>query len=123
MTNRIGRLQLLGWWVASIIGSGIVLAIVLAVTNTTMQPERTRYPLSQALVLIAASLVMLKAIVSRLHDIGWSGWIALLVFVPLVNLLMILALVVIPGQKGPNTFGEPPIFFRRFRRIRADYPT
>jgi uncharacterized membrane protein YhaH (DUF805 family) len=28
----------------------------------------------QAVWLLAAALVMLKAIVSRFHDIGWPGW-------------------------------------------------
>jgi len=70
MSNRISRLELLFWFVASILGGGILLAIVASLTNTAIEIGRTRYPLSQALCLIAAAVVILKAVVSRFHDIG-----------------------------------------------------
>jgi uncharacterized membrane protein YhaH (DUF805 family) len=73
MANRIGRLELLFWFVTSIFGAGTALAIVSLVTSTPIQPERTRYPWLQAVWLLAAALVMLKAIVSRFHDIGWPA--------------------------------------------------
>jgi uncharacterized membrane protein YhaH (DUF805 family) len=116
MANRIGRLELLFWCVASILGGGIVLAVVSIFANIPIEPERTPH-WSQALALIAATLVMLKAQVSRLHDIGWSGRAVLLMFVPLVNVLALLLLLVMPGQKQPNRYGEPPIFLQRLRKL------
>lgn len=116
MANRIGRLELLFWYVASILGSAILLAIVEGLTHTTIKFDQTRFPLSQALCLIAAAVVLLKAVVSRFHDIGWSGWAALLVFVPLAGIVALLLLVVVPGQKRPNLYGQPPIFLQRFRK-------
>jgi uncharacterized membrane protein YhaH (DUF805 family) len=117
MSNRIGRLELLFWFVMSILGTGILLAIVESLTNTAIQFDRTRYPLSQALCLIVAAVVMLKAVVSRFHEIGWSGWAVLLMFVPLVDILALLLLLVVPGQKRPNPYGEPPRFLQRFRKL------
>lgn len=32
-------------------------------------------------VVLFASVVILKAAVSRLHDLGWTGWVVLLAFV------------------------------------------
>jgi uncharacterized membrane protein YhaH (DUF805 family) len=55
--------------------------------------------------------------VSRFHDIGWSGWAVLLMFVPLVGAVAFLLLLVVPGQKRPNLHGEPPIFLQRFRKL------
>jgi len=122
MANRIGRIELLFWFVASIIGCGIMLGIVSVLTNTPLEPGRTRYPWSQALWFVAASIVMLKAIVSRLHDIGRSGWAVLLMFVPLVNLVALLLLTVVPGQKSANPYGEPAVFLQRLRRIGSAQP-
>ena len=116
MGNRIGRLELLFWFVASILGSGILLAIVSILTNTAIEPGRA-YFLSQALCVMAAAVVILKAVVSRFHDIGWRSWAVLLMFVPLVGVVAFLLLAVVPGEKRPNHYGEPPIFLRRFRKV------
>lgn len=117
MANRIGRLELLFWFVTSIFGAGIALAIVSALTNTPLHPERTRYPWLQAVWLMAAALVMLKAIVSRFHDIGWPGWAVLVIAVPLLDLVALLFLMLAPGQKHANVYGEPPIFLQRLRNL------
>jgi uncharacterized membrane protein YhaH (DUF805 family) len=114
MANRIGRLELLFWFVTSIVGAGIALAIVSFVTNTPIQLERTRYPWLQAVWLLAAALVMLKAIVSRFHDIGWA---VLIIAVPLVDLAALLFLVLAPGQKQANAYGEPSTFRQRLRNL------
>ncbi len=70
-----------------------------------------------AIVVLAASIVILKAEVSRLHDLGWPGWAVLLAFVPLVSILIFLLLLLAPGQKTNNPYGEPPIFLERFRKL------
>jgi len=88
-----------------------MLGIVSVLTNTPLEPGRTRYPWSQALWLVAASIVMLKAIVSRLHDIGRSGWAVLLMFVPLVNFVALLLLTVVPGQKSATRTASLQFFF------------
>jgi len=117
MANRIGRLELLFWFATSIFGAGIALAIVSVLTNTPIEPERTRYPWLQAVWFLLAALLMLKAIMSRFHDIGWPGWAVLVIAVPLVDLLALLFLMVAPGQKQANLYGEPPIFLQRLRRL------
>jgi uncharacterized membrane protein YhaH (DUF805 family) len=116
MSNRIGRLELLFWLVSSILGSGILLAIVAGLTRAPIELGRA-HPLSQALCLIVAAVVILKAVVSRFHDIGWPGWAALLLFVPLAGVIAFLLLLFVPGQKRPNLYGEPPIFLQRFRKL------
>jgi uncharacterized membrane protein YhaH (DUF805 family) len=58
---------------------------------------------------------MLKAVVSRFHDIGWPGWAVLIIAVPLVDLVALLFLLLAPGQKQANAYGERPIFLERFR--------
>ena len=117
MSNRIGRLELSFWFVASALSGDVLLSIVASLTNTAIEVGRTRYPLLQALCLIVTTVVILKAVVSRFHDIGWSGSAVLLMFVPLVDIVALLLLLVVPGQKRPNVYGEPPKFLQRFRKL------
>ncbi|PYT94895.1 MAG: hypothetical protein DMG36_03495 [Acidobacteria bacterium] len=49
--------------------------------------------------------------------IGRSGWVVLLMFVSLVNLVLLLLLTVVPWQKSANPYGEPAVFLQRLRRI------
>ena len=120
MANRIGRIELLFWFVTSIFVAGVGLGVVSVITNTAIQPERTRYPWLQAVWLLAAALVMLKAIVSRFHDIGWPGWAVFVMAVPLVDLIALLFLTLAPGQRQANVYGEPPIFLQRLRKLLAE---
>jgi hypothetical protein len=53
---------------------------------------------------------------SRFHDIGWSGRTVLVAFVPLLDVAALLFLLVMPGQKQPNRYGEPTKFLRRLRK-------
>lgn len=41
--------------------------------------------------------------IQRCHDFNASGWVSLLVLVPLANLIF----MIIPGTRGPNRFGAP----------------
>jgi uncharacterized membrane protein YhaH (DUF805 family) len=115
MANRIGRLERLFWYGASVLGAGIMLVIVATLTGTTVGPYP--HPLPQALIFIAASILALKAVLSRLHDIGWPGWALILMFVPFVNVLALFLLVIVPGQKSANAYGEPTVFLQRLRKI------
>lgn len=44
----------------------------------------------------------------RLHDIGWNGWLMLLVFVPIGNIVIWVATWFIPGNRGDNRYGPEP---------------
>ena len=68
--------------------------------------------------MVTAPLVILMIIiipanicvsVRRLHDLGKSGWMLLLMVIPLVNLiLMILWFIVDAGQPHANSYGDVP---------------
>ena len=44
----------------------------------------------------------------RLHDLDKTGWLQLILFVPLLGLLMLLYLTFAPGTDGDNRFGPAP---------------
>ncbi|HTV28084.1 MAG TPA: DUF805 domain-containing protein [Xanthobacteraceae bacterium] len=46
--------------------------------------------------------------VKRYHDLGLSGWFALLGFVPLLGAVVFLILSLVPGSAGENQYGADP---------------
>ena len=48
-----------------------------------------------------------RSTVFRLHDLGLSGWWTLLTWIPYLGAVVALLLLVVPGEKGSNAWGEP----------------
>lgn len=46
--------------------------------------------------------------VRRLHDLGKSGWMMLLMLLPVIGWLWLLILFVLAGQAGENAYGPDP---------------
>ncbi|ESY10681.1 DUF805 domain-containing protein [Mesorhizobium sp. LNJC394B00] len=70
---------------------------------------RTSIGYIPALLFVFAIYVPLVALfVRRLHDIGLSGWFALLCFAPALNAIAFIVLGVIPSQLGENQWGQVP---------------
>lgn len=46
--------------------------------------------------------------VRRLHDTGKSGWMMLLVFIPLIGGIWLLVLMIMEGDQGDNQYGPNP---------------
>jgi uncharacterized membrane protein YhaH (DUF805 family) len=60
-------------------------------------------PAGSAVGVVAALIVGYTLTMQRCHDFDTTGWLALLVFVPLANLVFWF----IPGTDGPNRYGKP----------------
>ena len=50
--------------------------------------------------------------VRRWHDIGKSGWFAVLNFIPIVGQVITITLFFIPGDSQKNKYGKPPVSIR-----------
>ena len=46
--------------------------------------------------------------VKRWHDVGMTGWFALLTLPPFANFMMFVLLCLLPGTTGPNRYGSDP---------------
>ena len=46
--------------------------------------------------------------VKRLHDIGRPGILSIALFIPVVSIAAFVALCLIPGNPGPNRYGQHP---------------
>lgn len=47
-------------------------------------------------------------IAQRCRDFGWTGWAALIIAVPVINVFFLIALFFIPGTDGTNRYGPDP---------------
>jgi uncharacterized membrane protein YhaH (DUF805 family) len=57
---------------------------------------------------LAVLLPSLAVLVRRLHDIGMSGWWILIGFVPFVGGIALFVFTLLPGNQGPNRYGDDP---------------
>lgn len=44
----------------------------------------------------------------RMHDIGQSGWMQLIAFLPVIGWIAVLVMCILPGQPHPNGWGPVP---------------
>ena len=104
VNGRIGRVRYLGWSMALLLLA--MLAYVIAAGAMAISPIVGGILMIP--VVIAAVVVTVQIGVQRLHDIGWSGWLWLLNFVPVVGSVFAILMLVIPGTQGANRYGPPP---------------
>lgn len=105
ITGRIGRVRYLAWSFVFMVALLVVIGVGAGI-GFAIHPVVGG--LLAAVLGIAAIVVSVQINVQRLHDIGWSGWLYLLNFVPIVGSVFPLLLLFIPGTTGVNRFGPPP---------------
>ncbi len=92
-SGRIGRLTFLGYFAASL-------------PFTMVASFQGAAPIVRLLCAIASLLCTMAPGVRRLHDMNVAGTFILVAFIPLINLVLLCSLLLIPGTRGPNRFGE-----------------
>jgi uncharacterized membrane protein YhaH (DUF805 family) len=60
------------------------------------------------LYVLAVFIPSLAVAARRLHDIGKSGWMLLLILIPVIGGIWLLVLMVTEGKPGPNEYGPNP---------------
>lgn len=70
--------------------------------------EGVGYGLVYALYLLAMFVPGLAVTVRRLHDVGKSGWMYLIVFIPIIGGIWFLVLMFTDGDSGTNEYGPSP---------------
>ena len=96
------------WWFAlfTFIVMVVLDVIVLAVQSSGIL--LTIFGLVFLVVAVGLIVPSLAAIVRRLHDTGKSGWLFLLVLIPLVGGIVLLVFYLLPSDAKANAYGEPP---------------
>ncbi|MBY8876169.1 DUF805 domain-containing protein [Streptomyces sp. PLK6-54] len=96
-----GRARRKEYWMYFLF-TGLVLVVLLAL-GTAMQ---TMVP--YLLYVVAVIVPSLSVMVRRMHDMGKSGWLALLGFIPVIGGIVMLAFGCIEGERRPNMYGPDP---------------
>ncbi len=109
--GRFGRLSYLGWnglLFVAVIFFGILAAIALP----GFSPEAGQNMPFLALLIIGILYIGIMYFsfvftIRRLHDRNHSGWLSLLILVPIANFIMMLYLSMAKGDADENQFGPP----------------
>lgn len=104
--GRIGRAHF-AWTCLAFIGIAIVMNVVTYAFSLFGDAVSALVGILMFALSLAMAVVGLGVSVRRYHDFGWSGWFALLGFVPIVNLVMLIILLFRQGDAAANSFGEP----------------
>ncbi|MDX5373468.1 MAG: DUF805 domain-containing protein [Pseudomonadaceae bacterium] len=104
VSGRIGRVRYLAW--SAVMSLAFMVLYFPALLAMSISPIVGGILL--AVVLIGAMVVGVQIGVQRLHDLNWSGWLWLLMLVPLANLVLAVLMLVVPGTDGANRYGPPP---------------
>lgn len=60
-----------------------------------------------SLAVIVCMVVYFRAAIGRCHDLGRSGWLSIVMFIPLISLILGCYLLFAKGQPEANKWGPP----------------
>ena len=89
----------------------IVIILICVVFDFVFGPvnEDGQIGLISGLATIVLFYPSIAVMVKRTHDHGYSGWLVLLIFVPVINVIYCFFLFFIPGTKDSNKYGPDPL--------------
>lgn len=91
--------------------AGLLLAVIQAfmLYRFTLVPEDSTAGQGWAsafwLMMIISVWANVALSVKRLHDVGKAGFLAVVLFIPVLSIIAFIALCLIPGNPGPNQYG------------------
>lgn len=111
--GRARRKEFWAFWLCfilvqlALVGFGIL--VNLAINGFGINAGRSSIGLLPAAIFtLAFGLSWIALVVRRLHDVGLSGWLVLLCFIPAIGEVALLVLGLAPSQVGENPWGPVP---------------
>lgn len=104
-SGRAGRKE---YWMFTLINA-IIAIIAMVIDNVLgMADETIGYGPLYGLYTLAMFIPALAVAVRRLHDIGKSGWMLLIAFLPFIGAIWLIVLLVKDSNSGENKYGSSP---------------
>lgn len=109
VNGRIGRQV---YWLAWIFVNCLAAIVLAQYIQVVADPESGRMMIEPppnriyALIMAVSMPFIIVISVKRLHDLNASGLFAITLLFPLVGLVATILLGIMPGNPGPNRFGE-----------------
>lgn len=95
---------------------GFLLSILSSIMSTVMTEMTEASSVVMHLLALLPLILMVvfgagafMLIIRRWHDLGKSGWLSLLMLIPLFNFFVLIFLWAKKGTDGPNTYGDDPL--------------
>ena len=109
--GRFGRFSYLAWNCLLAIVAAIIIGIFAVIFPTTfINMETSNFGggmIFLAVIYIAIFYFTFVFTIRRLHDRNHTGWLSLLMLVPLANVILMLYLIFAPGDDRSNSYGSP----------------
>lgn len=96
-TGRAGRAE---FW------SFVFMLLVVSLLLTLFGGPDGGMAVLLALFVVGSVVPYIAVMVRRLHDLGASGWLALVLVIPWLGSLAMFVAMLIPGQRAANKYGE-----------------
>lgn len=109
MEGRLGRLR----YLAYSFGLSVVIQLIATITVglASVIPGDIGAILTMIIMIVAYIMLLVTSffiLIKRIHDVNRSGWLLLLLLVPLINIFFGLYMLFARGTDGENNFGPPP---------------
>ena len=118
-TGRLGRLEYLIGNLIALVPLMILVTlndIAKLVVYQSIATGSTNFGiLHQILILIVWIFIIFFIIIKmsldmrRFHDLGYTGWLAILIFVPVIGGIYTIILLIFPGKTFKNKYGKQPV--------------
>lgn len=103
--NFEGRARRTEYWMFTLFN--IIFAIIALMIDYNIGDATTIFGIN-LLYSIAMLLPGLAVAVRRLHDIGKSGWMLFILFIPIIGSIWLIVLLATEGTPGENEYGTNP---------------
>ena len=96
--DRLGRVRFITYTIC-LYSIFLLISILILVSIENPSAWDDAYGVIRVIwVFVGLPYFLIRIVRPRLHDMGMSGWFGLLLFIPVINLVMLLALMLAPGQ-------------------------
>lgn len=108
--GRIGRLRYLAYLFAISVINMVPVTVLMAILGASGALKDSMDAIAGISVLLYLPLLVFSFVLAkrRFNDTNRSGWLALLLWIPLVNFFVSLYLVFAAGTDGGNDYGPAP---------------
>lgn len=102
-----GRSRRTRYWITGFFCSGIMFVLVFLAALLT-GGDQGGMAFAYLLGIIPCCAISYANGAKRLHDLGHSGWLQLLLFIPIINLGLAIYMCFFEGQRFDNQYGPSP---------------
>jgi uncharacterized membrane protein YhaH (DUF805 family) len=95
------------WLFALFVFVACIVGFTLAGVISASTKSGVLFALVMGAIVLGTLIPHLAVGVRRLHDIGQTGWLMLLSFIPGLGIVLFV-LFLLPGNNGPNKYGPDP---------------